>query len=46
VTKAISNTLVIVTIMLPVEGQKEAESIVKSARVVQASPTQIEITVF
>lgn len=43
ITKAKTKTSIIVTILLPVTDQKEAEGIVKSAKVVQLSANQFEI---
>jgi hypothetical protein len=45
ITKAKSQTSIIVTILLPVSDQKEAESVAKSAKVAQVNPSQVEVTI-
>ena len=45
VTKAKSNLSFIATIILPVGDQKEAETIVKTAKINQISPNQIEVSI-
>jgi hypothetical protein len=45
VTTASSNTSIIVTILLPVTDQKEAENIVKTSRVIRVNPNELEVSV-
>ncbi len=45
VIKAKSKSSVILSILLPVLDQKDAESIVKTARVAQVNPNQLEVSV-
>jgi len=45
VTKAKTQWSVIVTILIPVLDQKDAESVVKTAKIAQINPKQIEIAV-
>ena len=44
-TKAKSKTTLIATVFLPVNDQKEAESIVQAITIMQLNPDQIEVTV-
>ena len=44
VTTAKSNTSFIVTLVVPVTDQKEAEEVVKSAKVVQSNPNELEVS--
>lgn len=45
ITKAKSNTSILVTVILPVKDQNEAEGIVKSAKVSQLNANEIEVAV-
>ncbi|MCX6142354.1 MAG: heparinase II/III family protein [Ignavibacteriales bacterium] len=45
VTTANSSTSIIVTLVLPVNDQKEAEAMVKTAKLVQSSPSELEASV-
>jgi hypothetical protein len=45
VTTAKSNTSVIVTLVLPVNDQKEAEEMVKTAKLVQSNPNELEVSI-
>ncbi|TSA20346.1 hypothetical protein D4R75_07695 [bacterium] len=45
VTTAKTGTSIVVTLVLPVNDQKEAEEMVKTAKVVQSNPDQIEVSV-
>jgi len=45
VTTAKSNISIIVTLILPANDQKEAEEIVKSAKLVQSNPNELEVSV-
>jgi hypothetical protein len=45
VTTAKSNTSIIVTLVLPANDQKEAQEIVKTAKVVQSSPNELEVSI-
>ena len=45
VTTAKSSSSIIVTLVLPANDQKEAEEIVKTAKVVQPNPNEIEVSV-
>jgi hypothetical protein len=45
VTTAKSNTSIIATLVLPVTDQKEAEEIVKTAKLVQSNPNELEVSI-
>jgi len=45
VTTAKSNTSIIVTLVLPANDQKEAEEIVKTAKLVQSNPNELEVSI-
>jgi hypothetical protein len=45
VTTARSNTSIIVTILLPITDQREAENIVKTSRVIRLNPDELEVSV-
>jgi hypothetical protein len=45
VTTAKSSTSIIVTLVLPVNDQKEAEEIVKTAKLVQSNPNELAVSV-
>jgi hypothetical protein len=45
VTTAKSNTSIIVSLILPVNDQKEADEMVKTAKLVQSNPNEIEVSV-
>jgi hypothetical protein len=45
VTTAKSSTSIIVTLVLPVNDQKEAEEIVKTAKLVQSNPNELEVSI-
>ena len=45
VTTAKSNTSIIVTLVVPVNDQKEAQEIVKTAKLVQSNPNELEVSV-
>jgi hypothetical protein len=45
VTTAKSSTSIIATLVLPVNDEKEAEEMVKTAKVVQSNPNEVEVSV-
>jgi hypothetical protein len=45
VTTAKASTSIIVTLVLPVNDQKEAEEIVKTAKLVQSNPNELEVSI-
>jgi hypothetical protein len=45
VTTAKANTSIIVTLILPANDQKDAEEIVKTAKLVQSNPNELEVSI-
>jgi len=45
VTTAKSNTSIIVTLILPANDQKEAGEMVKTAKLVQSNPNELEVSI-